>query len=405
MDAAAACRKISSLEELLAPVEPALFFRDYFGSKPLHIPGSPERFSYLLNWQALNRLLSSMHGGPNFRLVRAGKDIPPERYLVRHRSWLSQVALLDLGALSRELTDGATITINAFEQMHEPVSDLCRVLELALSNYVDVVAFAGWHSSQAFRTHWDHEDVFILQTVGKKHWRLFPNERPHPTVADLQVKFNPTSQTPYWEGDLVAGDLLYIPSGWWHDVTSVAGETIHVSFGCEFPTGLDLAQQIVARLSRYESLRTTLPRYKSNAEQREYMVLFRQAVQEITQELKLEDFFRDADAKAPARGRLSLPWSAAPQSQAPPLPADAWIHWLPPRSASLTRSDDELCLEALGRTLKFSAAAAPVLQDLMSCRRTQVHALCARFPNTTIDQFIVHLATSGLVAIATDSSI
>jgi hypothetical protein len=135
------------------------------------------------------------------------------------------------------------------------------------------------------------------------------------------------------------------------------------------------------------------------------MALFRQAVQEVTQEITLEGFLRDRDAKAPARGRLSLPWSAAPQSQSPPVPSDAWVHWLPPRTASLIASGDELCLEALGRTLKYSEAAAPVLQDLMSCRRTQVHALCARFPNTTIEEFIVYLVTSGLVTITADSSI
>ncbi len=85
--------------------------------------------------------------------------------------------------------------------------------------------------------HIDSYDVFLLQALGRRRWRI--QYRPDPTcVADLPIqrlaRFHPDAE---WL--LEAGDLLYLPPGIAHDGTAV-GESITCSVGFRTPSLADL---------------------------------------------------------------------------------------------------------------------------------------------------------------------
>jgi len=46
---------------LLSPIKPDVFFKDYFGKKPLHIPGYVEKFAGLFDWADFNRIINTGH--------------------------------------------------------------------------------------------------------------------------------------------------------------------------------------------------------------------------------------------------------------------------------------------------------------------------------------------------------
>ena len=49
---------VMNFAELIDPITPEVFFDEYYGQKPLHIPGDPEKFADLMSWSDLNQILA-----------------------------------------------------------------------------------------------------------------------------------------------------------------------------------------------------------------------------------------------------------------------------------------------------------------------------------------------------------
>jgi len=94
--------------------------------------------------------------------------------------------------------------------------------------------------------HVDSYDVFLLQTKGRRRWRIgraakvrLRDDVPLKMLAD----FEPSDE---WLLD--PGDMLYLPPGWGHDGVA-EGECITASIGFRAPLAGELAADIVQRLA------------------------------------------------------------------------------------------------------------------------------------------------------------
>ncbi len=87
-----------------------------------------------------------------------------------------------------------------------------------------------------FGVHWDTHDVMVIQLIGSKRWKVFKPTLPLP-VYEQSSKHRQSEcpSIPVFDGILEAGDLLYLPRGWWHVVTPF-GETLHATIGMYAPT-------------------------------------------------------------------------------------------------------------------------------------------------------------------------
>lgn len=73
-----------------------------------------------------------------------------------------------------------------------------------------------------------------------KKWQVFEPSVPLPLSHQTSAKFPLPPQTdPIFECTLTAGDLLYIPRGWWHDVTPLDTDSLHLSIGTYPPSVRD----------------------------------------------------------------------------------------------------------------------------------------------------------------------
>jgi ribosomal protein L16 Arg81 hydroxylase len=385
---------IASFDELISPIHSQHFLRNIFGKQSLHISGARNRFEYLLTWDALNAILAERRMDClDLRLMKGGEPIARELYTHRVQSeFLGQYDQLSVSRLTDCLRKGATLVLNRFREMHDPTRALSDILENIFSSYVEVVVFAGWHSTQALETHWDPEDTFVLQLLGAKHWRVWQPTRRHALVQDKQRQLVRPKEL-HWEGDLCAGDLLHIPRGWWHDARPYEKPSLHITFAVRPVTGLDIAKAILIEV---EALRANVPRHATNSQQAKYIAGFRSAISTALLDISLPRCLAQIDAKAPSRARLSFPWSATPDVE---LPETARLHWQPRRMLALTNSDERLRLDALGTTFRFAKVAKAVLCDLIDHRSTTVKELCDRHPHANVRPFVIHLASSGLVAI------
>ncbi|HET7085284.1 MAG TPA: cupin domain-containing protein [Rhizomicrobium sp.] len=394
---------MESLKDLLSPIEPARFLSEYYFRKPLHIPGDAKRFSHLLSWDDLNRATTRpLPRRTPLRLAKDGKQIPKEEYAVRETSSAGDLWRVKFRVVRRLLEEGCTLLIDRIDERHEPLADLCRTLEVELGDQVFADAFASWHQTQGFSTHWDAEQVLVLQLKGTKRWRVLKPEWLHPTREDKPRSNRPPSE-PYWEGDLKPGDLLYIPGGWWHDALAVSGPTLHVSISLHATNGITVLNTVLSELREDELVRTPLPRFASEAEQRRYMSDLRDVVDKKLRGLTVKSLAEKIDASAPVRNRLSLPWNWAPENEA--VAAHAWVHWLPPRHVVVREFGAQFNFQSMGNEFAFSLDYLPMFRDLMGCRKARFSELCSRHPQLPAEKILLELVSFGLVAISDNSVI
>jgi hypothetical protein len=339
---------------------------------------------------------------PRLRLVRDGKPVPVASYL-RHVSGSRQrttVPRIKSSELTKHLREGATLVLDAVDELSEPVEELAVKLELLFREHVQVNMYAGWQTSRGFDLHWDDHDVFILQVAGRKRWSVYGETRRAPLVGDVEKAARPTCE-PVWTETLEDGDLLYIPRGWWHVAEPLAEPTLHLTVGVHNRTGLDLLRWLSERMRASETFRRDLPRASSQQERAAHLKRLREELTEAFDDSTLERFYEEMDARADSRARVELPFDAIPQQR--PASLGAIVRLLAPRPLRLKASGGVVEFEALKRRWRFAEDALVVLRPLEERRECTVAELCEsarpRLDERTVRAFVRELAREGLVAV------
>ena len=252
LDAAAA-----DLAELLAPLAPEDCLVSSWGRGLRHVRGGAGKFARLMPWPTLNEILRRHRlDFPRLRLVKDGKPLASTAYLRyatggRRRTSIPRLKPADL---NKHLREGATLVLDAVDELHAPVEELAAALEQLFREHIQVNLYAGFQTSRGFDLHWDDHDVFILQVAGRKRWSVYGMTRPFPIQPDIEAAARPEHE-PVWQETLEDGDLLYIPRGWWHVAEPLAEPTLHLTVGVHKRTGLDLLRWFSDRMRASEIFR------------------------------------------------------------------------------------------------------------------------------------------------------
>lgn len=187
---------------------------------------------------------------------RKGEIIPKEAYVesfndvgrIRHR--------FNKTAVYQYLQDGATMVYNRID--NEPFVDTIakQVAQFAQAQTV-VSGYLAFGSSSSYRNHWDTRDVFAVQLIGKKHWTISAPNFDMPLYMQ-QAKDMPhitPSKTVDMEVILEAGDILYIPRGWWHNPMPMNCETFHLAIGTFPPNGYNYMEWLMKKIPDIQSIR------------------------------------------------------------------------------------------------------------------------------------------------------
>jgi ribosomal protein L16 Arg81 hydroxylase len=136
------------------------------------------------------------------------------------------------GAEARALCDeGYTLVVRHAERHDARLGELARAFEAAFCGPVDVQMFVTPPGRAGLSWHYDAEDVFILQTAGKKAYGLRKNTvNPWPLEETLPADMQYEREVmPLMTVSLGAGDLLYIPCGYWHKADAVRSTEAAIS--------------------------------------------------------------------------------------------------------------------------------------------------------------------------------
>ncbi len=137
-----------------------------------------------------------------------------------------------LGDVRDGLRRGLSLQIRKLQDVLDPsvsVLSLARNMELALGRpLVSLGCYISPAGGAGLGPHHDETEVFTLQVAGRKRWRLFRQiPAPDPDIPD-DIPDPSTLGPPAHDLLLEAGDALYHPRGWIHDVVTEDVESFSV---------------------------------------------------------------------------------------------------------------------------------------------------------------------------------
>jgi ribosomal protein L16 Arg81 hydroxylase len=390
------------LTGLLSPYNSEEFLRTCWGRQHLHVPGARGKFSDLLPWPALNQILEQHRlDTPRIRLTREGKPIRPESFLSYHanrRRPNQPIARIRAADLTTQLRDGATLVLDAVDELHAPITQLAESLERVFRVRIQVNAYAGWRTSHGFDLHWDDHDVFVLQVAGRKQWQVYGMTRKYPLARDVEPTVD-KPDIPLWEGMLADGDLLYIPRGWWHVATPLDEPTLHLTVGVNNPNGADFLAWYVDRLKASEDVRRDLPQFGCADEQNSLLDRLRDLLLQEWRPDLIQEFLSERDAKSRPRSRVNLPWGAMPDVL-PPEDQPFRVRWSDSRKPRIEGTNGEVHVFAQGRRWRFASAASQLIEMLATGQPLSMADLAIQqIDPQTVRTFVRELAINGLIVV------
>jgi ribosomal protein L16 Arg81 hydroxylase len=256
-----------NLRQLLHPMSPEEFFADYYDQRPLHIPGAADKFAHVFTWNELNALLESVHlwSEKTMRLVIDTVDVPPEEYSVPgHNRFLEPALIPDLKKVQEMILQGATLVLDRTERLTPTLARIADIIELSTGGRANCNAYCSWQAHQAFKSHYDSMDVFVLQIDGSKKWNIYETRIDGPvehapfdfasqSAEHHQIAKGKVSMTP----ELSTGDFLYVPAGQYHDALASTEVSLHLTFGSVRATGIDF----MALVTSLESI-ASIPEFR-----------------------------------------------------------------------------------------------------------------------------------------------
>lgn len=224
------------------------FIEAHLHRLPLALAGSAGTLCSVGSWDVLERIV-----------VQPQCDL----LIIRRGEQLQNHQLADATRLCDVVSRGYTVRVRHAERHDADIKSLAMLFEATFEAPVDVHLYATPADSFGFSWHYDAEDVFILQTAGEKEYFLRKNTvNPWPleeTIpADLRYE---RELMPLMRATLMAGDLLYIPCGYWHRAQANPGSDVAISLavGVMSRSAMDIFQLLRSRLLESLIWRQRLP--------------------------------------------------------------------------------------------------------------------------------------------------
>jgi len=259
---------VTNFADLLAPFDPEVFFRDYYGRKPLHIRGGADKFREVMSWSILDGLVNrtSIWSQTSLKLVLDTKPLAASSYCISAMGRDGVTVMQPSAPLVNDwLAKGASLVLNDIDALTPGLVSVARVLEDGLDTKVQANLYCSWKAHKAFLSHMDTHDVFAVHVEGRKQWLVYEGRAEHP-INHPMFKGMPQEAIDKAKGkvlmDIVMepGDLLYIPRGQYHDALAESGGTVHIAFGATSVIGIDIVTALIEAAVHDPLLRANLPR-------------------------------------------------------------------------------------------------------------------------------------------------
>lgn len=232
-------------------LEPGDFRDTVFEKQPHHFRDALQERPFA--WPDVDRLLHVLEPSvPLMRMFHHGQ-VPEHAYTDEIAEPGRTGRVLNKARFYEHMGRGATLVINWLEQHSVAAKRLCLEVGRYVGTRTSSNAYMSFAGDGTFGQHWDTHDVFVIQLIGRKRWRIFPPTFPLPLTYQTNDKSGQSCPTePAAEFILEEGDVMYVPRGWWHHVIPLKVGSFHLSVGSYSPTTFDFVMQTSARYLEQE---------------------------------------------------------------------------------------------------------------------------------------------------------
>jgi 50S ribosomal protein L16 3-hydroxylase len=233
------------LQTLLGDLPLARFVAEYYHRLPYSAAGLARSLSGIGTWDTLSAILG-----------QAAADVLVCRRNEQHsgpQPKTSQEA-------QRLVEEGYTLLVRHAEKHDERLAELAASFERDFAAPVNIHMYCTPGGQFGFGWHYDAEEVFIVQTTGRKEYSLRKNTvNPWPIEETMPADMRYEREImPLTRCELAAGDWLYIPSGYWHRGES-RETAISLAIGVQPRTAVDVVDFLRRQLVEEIFWRQRLP--------------------------------------------------------------------------------------------------------------------------------------------------
>jgi Cupin superfamily protein len=194
-----------------------------------HWPGVIGRPSFF-DVEALQRHLSNPLLQPSWlSLVFRGQSIPLEQACYYKVVQTKQIVFMDKRVLDGYLAQGASVVLEGLDILDPAINAFIAGLDAGFPlAFANCVAFFSQQGNEAYRGHFDSDDVLVIHISGEKRWRIFARQQ--------WRRVNTHDMTPEQMGPQIGeltmrpGDVLYVRSGVPHICETPGDHSLHLAF-------------------------------------------------------------------------------------------------------------------------------------------------------------------------------
>lgn len=243
-------RDTVTIRSLLTPVSEEEFLGRYWEKKPLIIHRDDR--AYYGDLFTLQDFDESISRGPSY--VKTAEATAKKQ--AKHHGATADA----LENVLTDMRDGHTLILDGMQNFDPKLKTLCRMLGQETGFKYQTNIYLTPPSGKGFTAHWDNHDVFVLQVLGSKHWKVEKNRRTLPAKDAYTEEGEREFRGEVYEFTLQQGDMVYIPRGFIHAAECGAENSMHITLGI-YPTTWDDLLFAAAKVAamRDESLRYALP--------------------------------------------------------------------------------------------------------------------------------------------------
>ncbi|KAI1719545.1 cupin superfamily protein [Ditylenchus destructor] len=260
---------LNALAWIISPLDVQTFFAKVFQKRALVVKRGTNKDKgahYLDNFFTVQHFVEMLQ--KNF--IEYGTNINVAKYEKGIRTTHNGKGRVYPRVVQEHLSEGCSIQCVNPQSFNDNIWYLCEILQEVFCSFVGANNYLTPANSAGFAPHWDDVDAFLLQTEGRKHWKVYaPTDEDTTLPMVSSENFTDSdflNREPAFNGWLEAGDLLYLPRGFIHQAkTDAQIHSHHVTvsvcrnFTYSHVLQNGLTQYLEAMTERSQQLRKSLP--------------------------------------------------------------------------------------------------------------------------------------------------
>lgn len=392
------------LSDVIRPLSPSEFLASKWGEEVVYLEGGCNAVLDLFSWQELNELLNLRRlTYPRVRVMKNKEAVRTETFTLLRPGARNQapVEYLDAAMLNFHLTEGASLIINGVDEISAGLQHLCANIGRDINDYCSANAYAAFGTEAGFPNHWDDHEALILQVSGKKRWRVFAPTRIYPLSEDVEGNLTQGTKL-LLDVVLKPGDTLYIPRGFWHDVTPLGEPTLHLTLGAVPPTGLAWLRHTIEMAASNPELRRNLAQFSGGEVLSAQSAALIEAAVAALKGANVQEYLQKRRARLVPHPVFSLPQSVTAASL-----SDTTSVGFAGLAYTIAVDENEIVrIGTMDREWSFAAGTKHFFEAIFADPAISVSALCERalpLPAGEVKELVRYLLGEGFLRVFASS--